>query len=146
MRFLAGSSICTHRCQRRRRHSLWRVHSGRNTAKQGTRLLWQRRIVRFPSFPSFPTNMSSRFLWRYSNTRLSVYKSTGRNDYITLCEQDSELWRRGSDRMGYTLTRACWRDRRHGVWRLGMIYCTRRGGCVREERCRLSVWAWKFGA
>ncbi len=146
MRFLAGSSICTHRCQRRRRHSLWRVHSGRNTAKQGTRLLWQRRIVRFPSFPSFPTNMSSRFLWRYSNTRLSVYKSTGRNDYITLCEQDSELWRRG--RIVWAIR---WQELAGGIvgtvsdaWE--WLYCARRGGCVREERCRLSVWAWKFGA
>ncbi|KAK0200648.1 TLD-domain-containing protein [Desarmillaria ectypa] len=28
------------------------------------------------------------FLWRYSNSKLSVYKTTGKNNYIALCEPD----------------------------------------------------------
>ncbi len=71
--------------------------SRRNTAEQG------------------PGNMSSGFLWPYSNTKLSVYKTTGRNDYIALCEPDYLNFGGGDSRMGCTLTRACWRARWRGV-------------------------------
>ena len=31
----------------------------------------------------------NRFLWKFANGQLKVYKWTGRNDYVTLCEPDS---------------------------------------------------------
>ncbi|KAK0454161.1 TLD-domain-containing protein [Desarmillaria tabescens] len=37
------------------------------------------------------------FLWRYSNCKLSVYKPTGRNSYIALCEPDYLSFGGGDD-------------------------------------------------
>ncbi|KAK0454176.1 TLDc domain-containing protein, partial [Desarmillaria tabescens] len=36
----------------------------------------------------FPPLTLRRFLWRYSNHKLSMYKPTGCNSYIALCEPD----------------------------------------------------------
>ncbi len=101
--------------------------------------------MHFPSSHLLPANVPSRFLWRYSNTKLSVYKSTGRNDYIALCEPDYLSFGGGDGSYGMYVDKSLLEGSSARCLTFGNdVLCSpgrmRAGGAVPFECVGLEVW------
>ncbi|PBK81546.1 TLD-domain-containing protein [Armillaria gallica] len=85
------------------------------------------------------------FLWRYSNTKLSVYKTTGRNDYIALCESDYLSFGGGDGSYGLYVDKSLLEGSSARCLTFGNdVLCSpgrmRAGGAVPFECVGLEVW------
>lgn len=80
------------RCERRGRRVLWRLGGGRHT--RGPRIVYRiGRIVSSPPPPQTSRSLTARhrhrFLWKARGDSVEVFKWTGQNDYVALCEPES---------------------------------------------------------
>ncbi len=94
---------------------------------------------------SQPILIVCRFLWRYSNTKLSVYKTTGRNDYIALCEPDYLSFGGGDGSYGLYVDKSLLEGSSARCLTFGNdVLCSpgrmRAGGAVPFECVGLEVW------
>ncbi|KAG7439983.1 TLD-domain-containing protein [Guyanagaster necrorhizus] len=85
------------------------------------------------------------FLWRYVNGKLSVYKTTGRNDYIALSERESLSFGGGDGSYGLYIEKSLLEGSSAKCLTFGNeVLCspgrTRAGGAVPFECVGLEVW------
>ncbi|KAK0184716.1 TLD-domain-containing protein [Armillaria mellea] len=85
------------------------------------------------------------FLWRYSNGKLAVYKTTGRNDYIALCEPDYLSFGGGDGSYGLYVDKSLLEGSSARCLTFGNdVLCSpgrmRAGGAVPFECVGLEVW------
>ncbi|KAK0429587.1 TLD-domain-containing protein [Armillaria borealis] len=85
------------------------------------------------------------FLWRYSNSKLSVYKTTGRNEYIALCEPEYLSFGGGDGSYGLYVDKSLLEGSSARCLTFGNdVLCSpgkmRAGGAVPFECVGLEVW------